>query len=136
MGATVQSHVAEKIGFVHVPVFRTERANSDVDLIFHPVGQVVVGAVAGGGLGPYIPVLVCPGDPAVDEAHVHVMALGVGDLDKLEAAGGASLSFLLSTNRNLAIYSPSPVDLPVDGPTVANPEAVVDVQDLCRGELE
>jgi hypothetical protein len=87
MGPTVQLHVGEEFGFVHTAIFRTGRAYADFDLVFHQVGQVVVGAVSGDGLDAEVPVFVSPRHAIVNEKHIHMMALGMGNLRELTAAG-------------------------------------------------
>jgi len=87
MRSAVEQHIGMEFGLVQFPVFGTGRADPCLDLVFHQIGQVVVGAIPGIGLLTAVLVLYSPFDSAIDEEQIDFMPLGMGDLGELETTG-------------------------------------------------
>ena len=75
-----------EFGLVELAILRAGCADTDLHLVFHQVGQIIVDTVAGHRLLAAVFILHCPINSAVDEKEVDPVAFGVGDLGELETA--------------------------------------------------
>jgi hypothetical protein len=95
VGSTVKDHVWKKFFLVNLTSRGTWNSNADGDMIFNQVWQIIIWTITGGGLDGQVPMLVGPGNAAVDKEEI----------DRMSFAVAASLSSLLNTNRNGAMDS-------------------------------
>ena len=59
MGAAVQHHVREKVGVVNLTSLGAGNSNANWNLIFHQVGEIIIGAVPGFCFNGHIPFDIC-----------------------------------------------------------------------------
>jgi hypothetical protein len=86
-GAAVQAHIGEKIGFVNLTILGAGNSDAGGHFLVHQGGEIIGGAIPGGGLAAQIPPLIGPQHAVVDEEEINPVALGVGDLGQLKAPG-------------------------------------------------
>ena len=71
----VQNHVGEKFGLVNLTRLDAGNSHPDRHVVFHQIGKIVIGAIAGAGFFIEMPCFVGPHDPAVNKKNVCLMAL-------------------------------------------------------------
>jgi len=105
VGATVQYHVAEKRILVNLTSLGTRNSDTDGDLVFNKIGQVVIGAIAGRGFFRKVSVCICPYDTIIDKKNIHRVTFFGGDLGKLEAAGCTFIAILSQRKQKISHFS-------------------------------
>ena len=87
MGAAVKGHVGEEIGLVNLTSFCAGNSDPDKHILFHEIGEIIVGAVACGCFYIEIPFGVGPEHPVVNEEEIHPVFFLTGDLGQLKTPG-------------------------------------------------
>jgi hypothetical protein len=86
MGTAIKDHVREKFRLVNLTSLGTGDSDANRDFVFHKIGQVIIGAIAGGGFLGNVPFVVGPKNAIIYQKKVDRMTLGVGDLSELKAS--------------------------------------------------
>jgi hypothetical protein len=88
MRASIQNHIREKFGLVHLTGLGAGNSDPDGDFILHQIGQVVIGAIPRGCFDRQISARIGPFHPIVNKEEIHLMPFGMGDLAQLKTPGG------------------------------------------------
>jgi len=88
MRTAVQDHIGKEFGLVHLTGLGAGDSDPDGDLLFHQIGQVVVGTVSGRCLYGHISRGIGPLDAVIDKEEMDLVPFGMGDLAELKASGG------------------------------------------------
>ena len=67
MGAPIPDHIGIEFGLVHLTGLGTGDSDPDRDLVFHQIGQIIIGAVSGCRFDGHIPAGIGSFYPIVDE---------------------------------------------------------------------
>jgi hypothetical protein len=117
---SVKQHIGKEFGLVDLTSLGARNSDSDGDLLFDQIRQIVVGTVPGSRLDAEIAGFVCPGHAVVNEENVDLMFLGVCDLGELKTSRRRLIvvlaqnekkichGFLLSSdpNRTILLFTP------------------------------
>ena len=78
MGSPIQDHIGKEFGLVHLTGLGTGDSDPDGDLVFHQIGQIIIGAVSGCRFDGHIPAGIGPFYPVVDKKDIHLDVLWNG----------------------------------------------------------
>jgi hypothetical protein len=105
---TVESHIVVKFRFIQLAVLGAGSAYSDFHLFFHQVGQVVIGAIAGGCFDAQVPGGIGPHDAAVNEEQIDFVSFGVGDFGELKTPRCCLIVIFAQYKQKISHDLPSP----------------------------
>jgi hypothetical protein len=88
MGASIQNHIGEEFGLIHLTGLGAGNSDPDRNFILHQIGQVVIGAIPRGCFDGQISAGIGPFHTIVNKKEIHLMPFGMGDLAKLKTPGG------------------------------------------------
>jgi hypothetical protein len=106
MGTTIQLHVREELRFIHFAILGAGSAQANQHFVFDKVGQVIIGAIPGGGLLVEVPGLVRPGHSPIDEEEIHLMTFRMSDLCELKAPRCSFIVILAQDEQEISHATP------------------------------
>jgi hypothetical protein len=98
---TPEIHIGKKLALVHLTRFGAGNSDACRDFLFHQIGQIIIGTIAGLGPDGQVPAGISPVHAAVDQKKVHLVVFIMGYLGKLKTPGSGFI-VVSAENENKA----------------------------------